>query len=92
VSRSDALQKVHLAEPLPPNPAGDCPWTSLFLALVGAGWLSTYVISLIRMLVDLARPGISVRPVPEQRRRASADVLLLRAAEEVWSQAGRLGW
>ncbi|POY73854.1 hypothetical protein BMF94_3024 [Rhodotorula taiwanensis] len=36
----------------------DCPLTTLALALVGAGWLSSYVLSFARMLVDLARPGI----------------------------------
>ncbi|BGP53006.1 hypothetical protein JCM8202_004090 [Rhodotorula sphaerocarpa] len=38
--------------------AADCPLTTLALALVGAGWLSSYVLSFARMLVDLARPGI----------------------------------
>ncbi|GAA5922260.1 ketoreductase [Sporobolomyces koalae] len=41
--------------------ASDCPLTTLALALVGAGWLSSYVLSFARMLVDLARPGISLR-------------------------------
>lgn len=41
-------------------PALDCPLTTLGLALVGAGWLSSYVLSFARMLVDLARPGIPV--------------------------------
>lgn len=40
--------------------ASDCPLTTLALALVGAGWLGSYVLSFTRMLVDLARPGISV--------------------------------
>ncbi|ORY85366.1 hypothetical protein BCR35DRAFT_302841 [Leucosporidium creatinivorum] len=40
---------------------GECPWTTLALALVGAGWLSTYVLSFARMLVDLARPGIPLK-------------------------------
>ncbi|GAA5896899.1 SDR family oxidoreductase [Sporobolomyces salmoneus] len=39
----------------------DCPLTTLGLALVGAGWLSTYVLSFARMLVDLARPGIPLK-------------------------------
>ncbi|GAA5955849.1 hypothetical protein JCM8115_004342 [Rhodotorula mucilaginosa] len=40
--------------------ASDCPLTTLALALVGAGWLGSYVLSFTRMLVDLARPGISL--------------------------------
>ncbi|KAK4054801.1 hypothetical protein OIV83_000725 [Microbotryomycetes sp. JL201] len=36
----------------------DCPLTTLALALVGAGWLGTYALSLARMLFDLARPGV----------------------------------
>lgn len=48
----------------------DCPLTTLALALVGAGWLSSYVLSFARMLVDLARPGIPVRAVfPHAIRR-----------------------
>ncbi|GAA5988846.1 hypothetical protein JCM11641_005040 [Rhodosporidiobolus odoratus] len=39
----------------------DCPLSTLALALVGAGWLSTYALSFARMLVDLARPGIPLR-------------------------------
>ncbi|GAA5852455.1 hypothetical protein JCM5353_007370 [Sporobolomyces roseus] len=41
--------------------ASDCPLTTLVLALVGAGWLSSYVLSFARMLVDLARPGIPLK-------------------------------
>lgn len=33
----------------------------LALSLVGAGWLSSYVLSFARMLLDLARPGISLK-------------------------------
>ncbi|GAA6007298.1 hypothetical protein JCM11491_003079 [Sporobolomyces phaffii] len=41
--------------------ASNCPLTTLALALVGAGWLSSYVLSFARMLVDLARPGIPLK-------------------------------
>ncbi|GAA5876120.1 hypothetical protein JCM16303_007029 [Sporobolomyces ruberrimus] len=41
--------------------ANDCPLTTLVFALIGAGWLSSYVLSFVRMLVDLARPGISLK-------------------------------
>ncbi|GAA5947102.1 hypothetical protein JCM3765_002158 [Sporobolomyces pararoseus] len=39
----------------------DCPLITLGLALVGAGWLSSYVLSFARMLVDLARPGLPLK-------------------------------
>jgi len=41
--------------------ATDCPLTTLALALVGTGWLGSYVLSFARMLVDLARPGIPLK-------------------------------
>ncbi|GAA6063013.1 hypothetical protein JCM10212_002654 [Sporobolomyces blumeae] len=41
--------------------AADCPLTTLALAVVGAGWLGSYVLSFTRMLVDLARPGIPLK-------------------------------
>ncbi|GAA5845780.1 hypothetical protein JCM11251_007736 [Rhodosporidiobolus azoricus] len=41
--------------------ASDCPLTTLALALVGAGWLGSYALSFMRMLVDLARPGIPLK-------------------------------
>ncbi|KAK4058135.1 hypothetical protein OIO90_000874 [Microbotryomycetes sp. JL221] len=36
----------------------ECPWTTLALAIVGAGWMCTYAFSFARMLIDLARPGL----------------------------------
>ncbi|GAA6001632.1 hypothetical protein JCM10207_002240 [Rhodosporidiobolus poonsookiae] len=41
--------------------ATDCPLTTLAFAVLGAGWIGSYVLSFTRMLVDLARPGIPLK-------------------------------
>ncbi|BGP21783.1 hypothetical protein JCM10295v2_000658 [Rhodotorula toruloides] len=41
--------------------ASDCPLTTLAFAVLGAGWLSSYVLSFARMIRDLARPGIPLK-------------------------------
>lgn len=33
----------------------------LALSLIGAGWISSYLISFARMLLDLVRPGIPLK-------------------------------
>jgi hypothetical protein len=74
-----------------PSPiAGDCPWTTLALALLGAGWLGSYALSFTRMLIDLARPGIPVRSVFRGDVALEADAFL-PTAQEVRSEAGSMG-
>ncbi|KAI5479880.1 beta-keto reductase [Pseudohyphozyma bogoriensis] len=57
-----ALQSLDVLKALRIQALDDCSaWALLALSLVGAGYLSSYILSFSRMLFDLARPGIPLK-------------------------------